>query len=250
MTDINRPTCRSCGAIFMNDEEIETHDPDYCRRNTMSIDNVTMKPMLAEVLREALVLACIDSSFAPEIDEDGACWIGAYDTAEEWMDATEEFKRQWRANPYEIPLDRIDIEALAQNLAVRLLGSGGWFLNGVYTGNASNRDIFEKTFDRPDRNQTDEVAFDLMASGMTEPSTMKIHGIKPFDTVINVVDSDKNLRPQTCVWGANHLSIFHLREGDLVYVMMPAPDDRGSLMRMFPYDPESPEVEWKDGISG
>lgn len=160
MDDVNRK-CRICDELFISEEDAAGHDPDICQRKARSIDNVTMKPMLADVLREALILAAIDSSFAPEIDEDGACWIGAYETFEEWNDATEELKRQWRSNPYKIPLERIDIEALAQNLAVRMFGSGGWTVAGGYTGNMNPRQVFDATFDRPDRDQLAEFAMDM-----------------------------------------------------------------------------------------
>jgi hypothetical protein len=55
--------------------------------------------------------------------------------------------------------------ALAQNVALRLLGKGGWALptpNGpIYTGNATTREVFDATFERPDRDYIAELAFDL-----------------------------------------------------------------------------------------
>lgn len=154
-------TCTTCGELMVNVEDARDHDPDLCQRKASGTSAVTMKPMLAGVLREALILAAIDAAFFPEIDEGGSCQINQYETFEEWDDATEALQRQWRMNPHQIPLERISIEALAQNLAVRMFGSGGWNLGGAYTGNMSPREVFEATFDRPDRDQIAEMAFDL-----------------------------------------------------------------------------------------
>jgi hypothetical protein len=59
-----------------------------------------------------------------------------------------------------------DPGALARNVACRLLGYGGWMVGDVYAGNATDRDIFDATFARPDRDRIDELAFDM---GLTQP---------------------------------------------------------------------------------
>ena len=74
---------------------------------------------------------------------------------------TPEEREAWGWDIHAIPLAHIDPEALAQNLAVRLLGSGGWWIGGLYAGNATPREVFEASIDRPDRDAVAEVAFDL-----------------------------------------------------------------------------------------
>lgn len=121
----------------------------------------SMKPMLSKCVQQAVHLALIDS-VGPEPNPDGA-------TLEEreglW---TEEQRAAMELDIYAIPSDalaRMSPMALAQNVAVRLLGAGGWELptpNGpMYTGNATTREVFEASFDRPDRDQIAELAFDM-----------------------------------------------------------------------------------------
>lgn len=58
--------------------------------------------------------------------------------------------------------ETFDGEALAQGVALRLLGPGGWMIGSAYAGNATAREVFEESFERPDRSIVSEVAFDLM----------------------------------------------------------------------------------------
>jgi hypothetical protein len=46
-------------------------------------------------------------------------------------------------------------------VACRLLGTGGWSVNGVYSANATARETLQATFARPDQSHADELAFDL-----------------------------------------------------------------------------------------
>ena len=59
-----------------------------------------------------------------------------------------------------------DPGALARNVACRLLGTGGWTVNGVYSGNATDQQILDATIIRPNRDRISELAMDL---GLTEP---------------------------------------------------------------------------------
>lgn len=126
------------------------------------IDHVelSMKPMLADCVKEAVRLALVDACW-PVDEQKGT------DRAESWTDAERlEFRRNIHALPSSA-LSKMDPEALAQNVAVRLLGTGGWVLPDprggvpIYTGNATTREVFDATFERPDRSIVDEMAFDL-----------------------------------------------------------------------------------------
>jgi hypothetical protein len=121
---------------------------------------VALKPMLAECVQEAVKLALIDSCWP--VDE-----ATGEDRAESW---TPEERAAMRRDIHTMPssaMSRIDPQALARNVAVRLLGTGGWFLpsprggDPIYTGNATSREVFEASFERPDRDQIAEMGFDL-----------------------------------------------------------------------------------------
>lgn len=121
----------------------------------------SMKPMLARCIHEAVHLALIDS-VGPEADPKAESFERRCGV---W---TPEERAAMEADIYAIPSEaiaRMSPMALAQNVAVRLLGAGGWELptpNGpMYTGNATTAEVFEATFDRPDRDHIAEVAFDL-----------------------------------------------------------------------------------------
>jgi hypothetical protein len=118
----------------------------------------TMKPMLAVLIREAVHMALIDSAIpqdTPDADGQSRLW-------------TDDERLGFARDIYAIPSEAIAAmspEALAQNVATRLLGTGGWFLPGgdgpIYTGNATPREIFEATLERPDHDALAELAFDL-----------------------------------------------------------------------------------------
>lgn len=122
----------------------------------------TMKPMLAACVKQALHLALIDSVL-PEPDPNAESFEAR---AGLW---TDQQKAAMEADIYAIPssaLAAMDPGALAQNLACRLFGFGGWALptpdGPIYTGNATISETFEASFDRPDRSEISEVAFDLL----------------------------------------------------------------------------------------
>lgn len=121
---------------------------------------LTLKPMLAECIQEAVKLALIDS-----------CWPVDEATGEEREDSwTPEEREAMRRDIHALPssaLATMDPGALARNVGVKLLGLGGWFLpdpaggDPVYTGNATTREVFDLSFERPDRDAGAEMAFDL-----------------------------------------------------------------------------------------
>lgn len=131
----------------------------------------TMKPMLAACIEQALHLALIDCATPPQNPDGGTL----EERAGLW---TDEQRAKLEDDIYAIPgeaLANMDARALAGRLAFYLLGSGGWTLpirDGVlYAGNATTREVFEATFDRPDRDHTAEVAFDILqAREEGEPS--------------------------------------------------------------------------------
>lgn len=115
-------------------------------------DRHSMRCMLAACVQQAVHLALIDSVSPPEgCGDEFGCW-------------TDEEKARMQADIFAIPegaLEGMDPMALAQNVACRLLGYGGWSVGGVYSGNGSARDVFDATFTRPDHRHIDDVAFDL-----------------------------------------------------------------------------------------
>lgn len=119
--------------------------------------NRSLKPLMAEVIREAVHLALIDSAIPDGADDDGGSRM--------WTEAELEAMHH---DIYAIPseaLARMDPGALARNVAVRLLGTGGWSLmNGdeeVYTGNATAQEIWDLSIARPSRSHIDEMAMDV-----------------------------------------------------------------------------------------
>lgn len=112
----------------------------------MSAD-LTMKPLLSLAIMEAVKLALIDSAVPP----DNGFW-------------TDEQKVEFGRNVYALPSDaiaRMDPGALAQNVACRLLGYGGWEVRGEYAPNMTPRQVFESSIERPDQDVISETIFDL-----------------------------------------------------------------------------------------
>jgi hypothetical protein len=112
----------------------------------------SMRCLLALAVQEAVKLALIDSVGPPTDDEHPyGLW-------------TDEERAAMRRDIHAIPSEAIaqmDPMALAQNVACRLLGYGGWTVGGLYSPNATPRDVFEATLERPDQSVIDEIAFDL-----------------------------------------------------------------------------------------
>ena len=121
----------------------------------------SMKPMLAKLVEEAVHLALIDCCLADAMDD-----IIERQGIDAWLDgASDAVKTEWAHDIHAIPsayIARMDPLALAQNVAVRLLGTGGWMVGGVYSGNATAREILDATFERPDRSHVSEIAFDVL----------------------------------------------------------------------------------------
>jgi hypothetical protein len=121
---------------------------------------VHMKPLLAVAIKEAVKLALIDCCLADAVD----AAVGKEGDFERWAETSQRLKAEWTADVYSMPADlfaRMDPLALAQNVAVRLLGPGHWHVNGVYAGNATPRELLEATVERPDQDPIAEIAFDL-----------------------------------------------------------------------------------------
>ncbi|WP_145066042.1 hypothetical protein [Engelhardtia mirabilis] len=55
----------------------------------------------------------------------------------------------------------IDPNALARNVGVRMLGTGGWTIRGAYSGSASAREVFDATIGNADENLADRLAAEL-----------------------------------------------------------------------------------------
>lgn len=140
----------------------------------------SMRCLLSLAVHEAVKLALIDSA-APRVTCP-ACDGSAIDTSDEGYEGkcstclgsstpgtvlgfwTDEQKAEMRRDIHAMPSEamaEIDPAALAQNVACRLLGAGGWVVGGLYGGNATPREIFEASLERPDRSVIDEIAFDL-----------------------------------------------------------------------------------------
>ena len=51
----------------------------------------------------------------------------------------------------------LDLDALGQALCCRLLGYGGWDVQGVYAGNASPQELLHASIENPGRRQIQDV---------------------------------------------------------------------------------------------
>jgi len=110
-----------------------------------------MKPLLAVAVREAVVLAIIDSVATVEIKD------GDIDA---WMAESDAQRGRLAFDIYQITPEEwgsIDPGALAQNVACRLFGDGGWTVNGVCSGNASPREVLDACVHRPDRDPLGDI---------------------------------------------------------------------------------------------
>ena len=115
-------------------------------------DQVSMKPLLLKVIEEAFRIAVVDS-LLPEATDERRVKI--------YRDIYAITEEEWGS---------IDPSALAKNLCNRLLGSGGWAVRGVYSGNASAKDVFDATMLNQDENQTDNFVSDLREWMEEEPN--------------------------------------------------------------------------------
>lgn len=124
----------------------------------------SMKPLLAVAIKEAVMWALVDSVFVPTDDGDRV--------------PTDDERARWLLQPYAIPGDSLgtmDVMALAQNVALRLLGPGGWYVNGVYGGNASASQVLGACVARPDQDPLGDIKADLTDVGFG-PDTWVVPG--------------------------------------------------------------------------
>lgn len=121
----------------------------------------SMKPLLGKLVQESIHLALVDCCLADAMDE----YVAKHGIDAYLNGGREVITTPWLRDVHAIPsryIARIDPSALGQCVAVRLLGAGGWMVGGAYAGNATPRDLLDATFERPDRSEVSEVAFDLM----------------------------------------------------------------------------------------
>lgn len=117
-----------------------------------------MKPLLSVAIMEAVKLAIIDSIAPAEIDGDVDAWMAESDARRDRL----------AFDIYQITgeeLASIDPGALAQNVACRLLGTGGWCVNGVYAGNATPREILDACVHRPDQDPLGDIKHSMGLGG-------------------------------------------------------------------------------------
>ena len=118
-----------------------------------SENRFSMKGVLSEAIQEALLWAVADSCIDPmHADYEGR--------REELILNVDSMTDGERAG--------LSFGVLAQNLACRLLGSGGWTINGVYTGNASTQQVVDAAFHRADKNPLGEITNFLKSGGLTD----------------------------------------------------------------------------------
>lgn len=124
------------------------------------MNDVSMKPLLSVAIHEAVNLALIDSCVEPPKDLSDAEQTRYQSRKEElrWdiFKLTDE-EMAW-----------MDPKALAKNICCRLLGTGGWEVNGVYAGNATPTQILEACVHRPDQDPIGDIKMDLGRLGSVE----------------------------------------------------------------------------------
>lgn len=116
--------------------------------------DASLKPLLGLAVSEAVKLALIDSVMVPCAPEDSDT------TGRPARVPTDEERARWQANIYSMPdecMAQMDPGALAKNVANRLLGGGGWTVRGVYSGNASPREILDACVVRPDEDPLGDI---------------------------------------------------------------------------------------------
>lgn len=122
---------------------------------------LSLKPLLAVAIHEAVAWAIVDST-DPELAGDLLADITGKD------DTYSRTRARWVLDPHSIPaeaLASIDPVALAQNITIRLLGRGGWETGGIYHGNASPQQTFDALVRRPHEDPLGDIK---MALGVVE----------------------------------------------------------------------------------
>ena len=121
---------------------------------------LSLKPLLAVAIHEAVAWALVDST-DPEL-------AGLTESFKAGDDNFAKTRAGWVLDPHSIPaeaLASIDPTALAQNIANRLLGTGGWETGGIYHGNASPQETFTALVRRPHQDPLGDIK---MALGLKE----------------------------------------------------------------------------------
>jgi hypothetical protein len=124
----------------------------------------TVKPLLAVAVEEAVKLAFADSCLACEMDK-----VIAAEGVDAWMDRADDVRTDWSNNPSMIPDEYVagmDRAAFAQNLCCRLLGTGGWQIGDLYTGNATPQEVFDASIGRAHEDPTAAVRMALLDGGV------------------------------------------------------------------------------------
>lgn len=141
------------------------HLPDDVDPRTLLPDDpydnpLSLKPLLAVAIHEAVAWALVDST-DPELAGCTASFVNGDDNFAKT-------RASWVLDPHSIPaeaLASIDPTALAQNITTRLLGSGGWETGGIYHGNASPQQTFDALVRRPHEDPLGDIK---MALGVIE----------------------------------------------------------------------------------
>lgn len=132
--------------------------------DTGMVRDRSMKPLLAVAVEEAVRLAFVDSCLACEMDT-----VIAAEGVDAWMERADEVRARWSRDPDSIPDEYVaDMSrgAFAQNLCCRLLGTGGWQIGDMYTGNATPQEIFDASIDRTHQDPTADVRASLLDAGV------------------------------------------------------------------------------------
>lgn len=117
----------------------------------------SLKPLMALAIHEAVKWAFVDCASHPGKIPGEAGPL-----------ASEEERAKWLHDIYSMPSEcfaQMDPGAVAQNICNRLMGSGGWRVNGVYAGNATPQQILECCIHRPDQDPVGDVMMDLGLTG-------------------------------------------------------------------------------------
>ena len=113
-----------------------------------------MKPLLGVAVQEAVRLAIVDC-----LDPDTV---------------TDEDRERYRRDVHAIPVElwvRIDPTALGQNVACRLLGTGGWVIGDFYSGNATPAEVLGACVAEP---HADPLAGIKTEFGIDEPHRLRV----------------------------------------------------------------------------
>ncbi len=109
-------------------------------------EHVSMKPVISKLLKEAFRIALAES--IPDIDDERRCAI---------------FMDYYKITDEE--MCRMDLGALCQNIFVRMFGTGGFVVRGMYNGNASPQESFDACVAKPDITGMEDIEEFLRGQG-------------------------------------------------------------------------------------